>query len=213
MPSEVTTQRMFHIDARESRRLRADADDEVVELVAFVAGHDRVAVDDALGSNDFHSLTLACRLDAPAHGEDDLFLALHHAREVHLGLGHADAERRGVADLAQQVGTGEQRLGGDASPVQACPTQLGALDDGHLRTELCCTKRGNIAGGSTAEHHDALGHAEVCVVAGTAAADSPSDGSRPRRDVANASVTMRSCSSWCEPAYPSDGLARRGLPM
>ena len=175
--------------------LGADADDEVVELVAFVAGDHRVAVDNALGSNDLHALAFARRLDAPAHGEDDLFLALHHAREVHLGLGHADAEGRGFADLAQQVGAGEQRLGGNASPVQAGPAQLGALDHGHFSTELCGTKRGDIAGGAAAEHHDALGHAVVCVAAGTVAADSPADVSRPRLEVANASMTMRSCSS------------------
>jgi len=152
--------RVFHVDAREAGRLGADTNDEVIELMAFAAGDDRVAVDKALGSNDLHPLALARRLHTSAHGEDDLFLALHHAREVHLGLGDADAEGRGVADLAQQISTGKQRLGGDASPVQAGATQLGTFDDGHLRTELCGAKRGDIAGGATAEHHDALGHAE-----------------------------------------------------
>ena len=150
---------MLHVDAGQPGRLGADADDQVIELVALIAGDDRVAVDDALRANDLHASALARRLDALAHGEDDLFLALHHPREVDLGLGDANAERRGVADLAEQVGAGEQRLGGNAAPVEAGAAQLGALDERHLGTQLRGAQRGDIAGGTTAEHHDALGHA------------------------------------------------------
>ena len=128
MPLDVTTRRMLHVDAGQSGRLGADANDQVVELVALITGDDRVAVDGALRAHDFHAFALARRLDALAHGEDDLFLALHHPREVDLGLGNANAERCRVADLAEQIGSREQRLGGNAAPVQAGAAQLGTLD-------------------------------------------------------------------------------------
>ena len=53
---------MLHVDAGQPGRLGADADDEVVELVAFVAGDHRVAVDDALRANDLHA---ACACTPP----------------------------------------------------------------------------------------------------------------------------------------------------
>ena len=182
---------VLHVDAEKAGCLSPDADDEVVELVALITGHHGVSVDDALRANDLHALAFARGFDALAHRQDDLLLALHHPGEVHLGLGNADAERCGVADLAKHIGAGKQRLGGNAAPVQARAAEFGALDDGDLGAELRGAKRGNITGGPTAEHHDALGHAVVGVAAGRAV-DLPS---RPRRDMANASVTMRSCSS------------------
>ncbi len=182
---------MIHVDARQPRGFGADADDQVVELVALIAGHHCVAVDDALRANDFHALAFARCLDTFAHREDDLLLALHHPGEVDLGLWDANAERRCVADLAQQVRACEQRLGGNASPVEARTAELGALDHGDVRSQLRGAKRSNIAGGPAAEHHDALAHAVVGVVTGTV----PTAPLRPRRDVANASETMRSSSS------------------
>ena len=104
---------------------------------------------------------------------DDLLLALHHSREVDLGLGNADAEVRGVADLAQQVGAGKQRLGGNAAPVEAGAPELGALDERHLGAELRGAERGNITGGPAAEHHDALGHEVIAGATGVLARDSP----------------------------------------
>ena len=127
-------QRMLHVDARQARRLGADAHDEVIERIAPVARDDGVTVDETLRANDRHVATLACGLDAAAHLDDDLLLALHHPREVDLRLGHDDAEVGSSADLAQQVGAGEQRLRRNATPVEAGPAQLGALDQRDLGT-------------------------------------------------------------------------------
>ena len=103
-----TPARVLHVDPRKSRCLGADADDEVIKLVALGTGHNCLAVDNALGADDVHALAFAGGLDASAHGQDDFLLALHHPGEVDLRFGNANPERRGVADLAQHVGTGEQ---------------------------------------------------------------------------------------------------------
>jgi hypothetical protein len=110
--------------------------------------------------------------------------------------GHDNTEFRCLANLAQQVGAGEQRLGWDAPPVEARSTQLSALDQRDLSTELCCAQRGNITGGTTAEDDDPFGHGAIEAESGVVTAEVP----WPRCEVANASLTMRSSSSWCDPA-------------
>jgi len=202
-------QRMLHVDSGQPRRLGADTDHQVVELVACAAGDDGITVDEALGAYDCDLASLARRLDSPAHREDDLLLALHHAWEIDLGLRHPDAELSRVANLAEQIGSGQQGLGGDAPPVETGPAELRALDERHIGAELRGTKRGDIPGGATAEHDHPLTHGSLRVVPVVLATDLL----WPRCEVANASLTMRSSSSWCDPAYPSEGLARRGRPM
>ena len=73
---------VLHVDAREPRRLGADAHDQVIELVPPVTSHDGVTVDDTVSPHHGDLVALACRLNAAALLEDDLLLAGHHPREV-----------------------------------------------------------------------------------------------------------------------------------
>src|SRR5581483_5761950 len=190
---------VVHVDPGQPECLGADADDEMVVLEALPVDDDGVTLDHALPAHDVHLLPLAGRLHAAAHGEDDLLLALHHAGEVDAHVADLDAELLGAADLAQQVGGGQQRLGGDAPPVEAGAAQLGALDEGHLGAELGAAQRGHVAGGTAAEDDDARAHASLL---GGDSTISPgrSYGCSALR---SAVVRMRSCSIWCAPVNPS----------
>ncbi len=190
-------------------------------FVALAAGDDRVPLDDPLLAHHAHLLALAGGFHAGAHLEDDLLLALHHPGEVDLRLPDVDAEVAGPPDLAQQVGAGEQRLGGNASPVQARATKLGALEEHHVGAELRTAQRGDVTRRASAQDHDPRTHASPDFLGLVDAASF--SGSRMLAmsaclaasvcEVDSAVVTIRSCSRWCEPADPSDGLARRGRPM
>ncbi len=112
-----------------------------------------------------------------------------------------------MADAAKQVGGGEQRLGGDAAPVQAGPAELGALDEHHLGAELGGAQGGDVSGGSPAENHDARAHDREPLFAKLRASSVVTD------LTVSASRMIRSCSIAWAPWKPSLGLARRGLPM
>ena len=146
---------MLHVEAGQARGLGADADDEVIEGVALAVDHDRVAVHAALAAHHLHALALGGALHALALAQHDLVLALHHLREVEGHLGHHEAELVGAAHLAQQVGGRQERLGGDAAPVEAGPAELGALDQRGIRAELGGPQRGDVARGAPSQHDDA----------------------------------------------------------
>ena len=147
--------RVVHVEARQARRLGADADDQVVEGVRLAVDHDGVALDPPLAAHDLDALALGGALDALAHAQDDLVLALHHLGEVERDLGHHQAVLVGAAHPAQQVGGREQRLRRDATPVHARPAELRALDQGRVGAELGRPQRGDVARGPSAQHDDA----------------------------------------------------------
>ncbi len=137
-----------------------------------------------------------------------------------VGSGTMIPKSDGVADPAQQVGAGEQRLGGDAAPVEARATELGALDEHRLRAELRGAQGGDVSRRASAQHHDPGAHESPAVFGSADALRSACCSVRVAAalrarigEEAMALLTMRSCSMWCEPADPSDGLARRGRPM
>jgi len=207
-------QRVFHVEVGEACRLGAHADDEVVVVVPPPSRDHRITVHDALLPDDAHALSLARSLDAAAHLEHHLFLARHHAREVDARFVQCDAEVICVTHLAQQVGAGQQRLGWNAPPVETRAAELGALHQGDLSAQLGGPKCCDIAGGATAEDDDLGTHDLTSLVARDAlSAGAAGCSVRGSRVVLSAASTMRSCSRWWEPAYPSDGLARLGLPM
>ena len=85
---------------------------------------------------------------------DDLVLATDHRRIVEGRAADGDAERRGVADMGEGLGRGDQRLGRDAAEVQARPAQSLALDDGDGRAELRGANGGGIAARPRADDYD-----------------------------------------------------------
>ncbi len=146
--------RVVHVEARQPRGLGADADHQVVEGVALAVDHDRVAVHAALAAHHVHALALGGALHALAHAQHDLVLALHHPGEVERDLRHHQAVLVGAAHPPQQVGGRQQRLGGDAAPVEAGAAQLGPLDQGRTRAHLGRPQRRDVAGRAPAQHDD-----------------------------------------------------------
>ena len=88
-----------------------------------------------------------------AQGLDDLLLAPHHRVEVqgHVA-GDLDAELVGGLHVVQALDAPDERLGGDAAPVEARSAQVLLLDDDHLRAELGGTDRGDVPARSRADH-------------------------------------------------------------
>ena len=102
-------------------------------------------------------------LDALRQSGDDLVLARVDGGDVErrLRVGNRDAPVGRVLDDLQGVRVLEERLGRDAPPDQAGPTErLLPLDDGGLETELGGADSGHIAAGAGANHHEvvSLGH-------------------------------------------------------
>jgi hypothetical protein len=68
-----------------------------------------------------------------------------HRRQIDLWRPRIDAEPLGVSHRAQHVGRGQQRLGWNASPIEANPTETFPLDEDDFLTELRRSDRGDIA--------------------------------------------------------------------
>jgi len=179
---------VVHVNSRQAGRLGAHAHDQVVVRVALVANHDGIGLDIAMSADDVDLVAPAGRLGAASHLEDDLLLALHHAREVHADVANLDAELSGPTYLPQEVCPGEQRLGWDAAPVEARAPELSSLDESDLRTELGATKRRDISGRPSAQDHDP-GHYGTEPPIGRVVSSATVSALR------KAVVTIRSCSS------------------
>ena len=80
--------------------------------------------------------------------------ALHVREEVELGLGHADPEPLGVADLVQAVRRLQEGLGRHAPAENAQPAQLlGRVHGQDLGAGLARHPRRAAARGPAADHH------------------------------------------------------------
>ena len=97
-------------------------------------------------------------LDAPDHAVDDLAAAVDGRAEVEAQVVVADAELLGAAEEADDLGVVEERLGGDAAPVEADAADAVLLDEGSLQAELGRPDRGDVAAGPAADDS----HVVVC---------------------------------------------------
>ncbi len=61
------------------------------------------------------------------------------------GPGSDDAERRRLADLVEDLGRAQQRLGRDAAPVETDAAEVRVLDDGGAQAELRGADSGDVA--------------------------------------------------------------------
>ena len=138
-----------------------------------------------LGLRRFHR-DLARRVDrrlAPDHRDlvllheeaDAVIEALRHpARAFHHGgrivgdLLGGQAVVLGVLHVMVDLGRAQQRLGRNASPVQANAAEPRALDDRGLEAELRCADRGDVAAGAGADDDDVegFGHWGLRIVLG-----------------------------------------------
>src|SRR3546814_16863077 len=62
----------------------------------------------------------------------------------------------GVVHIMEDLGRAQQRLGGDAPPVEADAAQILTLDDRGLQAELRRAARRDIAAGARAENNDVI---------------------------------------------------------
>src|SRR5690606_8665263 len=84
----------------------------------------------------------------------DLPGSLDRTGESSGDLTHVDTELVGVAEAADQRGALEQRLGGDATYIQADAAKEFLLDAGSFITELRCLDRRDIPGRSGPHEYD-----------------------------------------------------------
>ena len=77
--------------------------------------------------------------------------------DIDRDLAHADAEIAEPAERVAKLGDPEQRLGGDAAPVEADAAEALALDHGGLEAELARADRGDIAARSAADDDHVIG--------------------------------------------------------
>src|SRR5262249_7836423 len=96
------------------------------------------------------------RRDAPAPRD--------HLREVPGCLALVAERLAVIAHEVDQVRIGQERLGRDASPVQADAPELVALDAEHPLAKLPCPNRRRAARGTTADHHDVVVVCHVSLV-------------------------------------------------
>ena len=95
-------------------------------------GHDVVGAEATDPVEDLDLAGLAHRRDAADEPGDDLLLAGLGHGEVHARRTGLDAEVGGVLDVAVHGGGLEERLGGDAAPVEARAAEGVHLDQCHL---------------------------------------------------------------------------------
>ena len=100
-------------------------------------------------------------LDAAVQRSHHLVAAAGGGRVVEAHLAGVDAEAVPLANLVEQSGALQQRLGGDAAAVQAGAAHLVRLNDGGAQAQLPGADGGDIAAGAPAQDDDvkALWHA------------------------------------------------------
>src|SRR5439155_7930502 len=101
--------------------------------------------------HDLHAAAVEQDLHAARELLHHLVLALDQHRPVDARLAYLDAELLGPADLLEEVGGHDPRLGGDAAPVEARAAQLVPLDHRGLETELGGADGGDVAPGPGAD--------------------------------------------------------------
>jgi hypothetical protein len=79
---------------------------------------------------------------------NDLSLAGHEVLKIDTGLSlHRNTPLRRIPEAFHKFGSMNQDFGGDASPIEACPSYVVFFDNGHFGTQLCGTGGGHIATG------------------------------------------------------------------
>ena len=104
--------------------------------------------------NCFTPLAVEQLLDAALKLADDLVLVPDHHGVIHRRALDGDAEGLGVLDPGERIGGGNERLGGNATPVQARAAQLFLLHNGDRGAQLGGANRGGITAGAGANDYD-----------------------------------------------------------
>ena len=169
------------------------------------------SVSDASPADQLDLVLLEQPADAAGQRRDDLGAALDHGVEVDGRLADSDPELAGLADLAEDVGDTQHRLGGDAGVVQAASADRVLLDDGGVHPQLGGADRGDVAAWPGADHDAVKGlrrHRLVPISERRARSEDASSVSE--REIRRGSRLRRASSSRC-PKSSCAQAARRGL--
>src|SRR3546814_13694843 len=93
-----------------------------------------------------------------------LFRSLDHRRDIRADLLGDQPVILGVVHIMEDLGRAQQRLGGDAPPVEADAAQILTLDDRGLQAELRRADRRDIAAGARRSEERRVG--KECVSTG-----------------------------------------------
>jgi hypothetical protein len=140
------------VQARQRARVGTGREDQVRAGVAVVADLHRLRPGQVpLAVDDVDAATLDEAGEALPVLRDDAVLVLVHAGHVDALEGGIDAERRALAGLIGDLAGVQQRLGGDATAVQAGAADLVLLDQYDGFAEFGRPQRGRVAAASAAE--------------------------------------------------------------
>src|SRR5713101_1197816 len=126
----------------------------VHHLAAVLDRHRVLGLDDALALEHGYLVLLQQELDTAPELVDHRLLALQDRRPIDLEAVSFQAEGGGGVDLVRQLRGMKERLGRDATPVQAGASDLLLLDDRNFEPELGSTNSADIPGGATADDGD-----------------------------------------------------------
>ena len=127
---------------------RARGDDNVVGGQALARSGYRDSVrrlEDAGAPDDGHVVLLEQEAYAVGEPPDDRAAPVHGVAEVVLQVVEGYAVLFGVAECVEHLGVTEQRLAGDASPVEANATQLAVFHHHRAHAELPGANGGDVS--------------------------------------------------------------------
>ena len=108
---------------------------------------------EATPANCFTPLAVSSCLMPPEAGQRPCSCADHDGI-IHRRALDGDAERLGVLDPGERIGGGDERLGGDATPVQAGAAELFLFHDRDRGAQLGGANRGGITARAGANDYD-----------------------------------------------------------
>ena len=144
------------VDLQTGQRLghRARREEDVPPLVALAVDVDRGGGGEPALTLDVGDLAGGDQtLKSLVEPGDHAVLVLVHPGHVDAVEGALDAELGALAGLIGQLPGVQQRLGGDAAPVQTGAAQLVLLDQGDVQTQLRSAQGSGIAAATASEDH------------------------------------------------------------
>ena len=140
-------------------RARAGGDEGLAELERLPGDLDGVRAGEASAAQ----VDVRAQVGEAVHGivvaefGADAAHAFHDGGEVDGdAVGHVNADRGGLADIADGFGGADEGLGGYAAGVEAVAAQEGLLDEGHLGAESDCAGDGDQACGAAADDDEVV---------------------------------------------------------
>ena len=117
-----------------------------------------------LAPDDLHLVLPEKAGDAAVQAAGNTARALHHGGGIEGHIVRREAIVLGMFHVVIDFRGAQQRLGGNAAPVQADAAQMFALDDGRLEAKLCGADGRHIAAGAGADDENVetvVGHEGV----------------------------------------------------